>query len=710
MKKNLLKILALSAVVLSMGACTKKGGNSSSSSSESGSSSSEAGPVDLSILEVFAVNSSTYKFEHEGELVRVKNAACIGSYGTTLIAGVPYAEGGTITDLKGFEVELDAAPQWTTRVNGQYADITVEGTLADVNGRPVLKDASLVINGEAHYDEGGNRIYPEGSSSYSCGYWSSSQFVRSYYDEYMGRSMNGALVEGIFQLATVPTTVTATASQEFKIVFPGEDTNGTDEDNEYVINVTIPAGLSEKAINKANTFFAGKQVGDFFTMNALTRYDSTKGGMGLLYENYWCGWLDEVDDADKPEILTSWATIQAKYENRFQTPLPNIGCEEEGVFSYIVDDYFSTPIDEIGFEDASFILVDHDLGGLMDFTFNTGSAKAEAVFAALGAKALAAGFEKDTTVELDDEDAEAIYVKKDAGSKVVAELYFGLLEKGVDVMYIAVKNTFSIEESFAAAIAAYNAKLGITSGLLDFAADLSAAVTAVRLDWSGEDELGEGAHSFEFRFTFDNTAPATPDAWVAAAETYEDSLTAAGFAEDYSIPAWVDTAFFNTTTREYVTIFGVFNSDSELSGIYLKVVYFETAAAQKGVVFDVSDDYGWSTDEVGEYLLAATKTYFANASFYNGNKKDIYIGGYYDTAMSQIVNIIGGSVMPGCATYLGTATTPNQTDSSINDTFYAWSFKSANAGKVIQATLYFEAIPGAGASYVDIYINEFDAE
>lgn len=713
MKKNLLKILALGTVVLSLSACDlMKPSNKSSNASSSETSSSEVEQaVELTIAEVFSVDSATYKFEHEGKLVRVKNACCVGSYGNTLVAGVPYASGGTITDLKGFEVELEAQPQWTTKVNGQYADITVEGRLTDVNGRPVLKDASVVVNGEAHYDENGNREYPEGSSSYSCGYWSSSQFVRAYYDEYMGRSMNGALVEGIFQLASVPTTVTANAAQEFSVVFPGENTNGQDEDNEYLINVTIPAGLSEKAVNKANNFFADKQVGDFLVMDALTRYDSTKGGIGLLYENYWCGWLDEVAEEERPVILTSWAGIQEQYASRYQTPLPNIGCEQEGVFSYVISDYFATAIDKIGFSDASFILVDHENGGLMEFAFNCGSAKAEAVFAALGEKALAAGYEKDTTVELEDEEVEAIYVLKSA-EDVVAELYFGLGDKSVTVFYIAIRNTFDFANTFAGAIELYEGKASVESALPDLPAADAAKVTKAKLDWSDE-ETFDGFLAYSITPTFAADSYADDAAWEAMADAYEEALLAAGFAKDYAFAPVIAEGFYNSTTKEFIAFELTEDADEHYNGIEFFVLVVADAEKAAGQLFDVSEEHAWTIAEASAYMVYTCNAVFGKGAPYKGNVADIYIGAYYDTAIQSLASYVYNYVVPSCAAFQGAGQTPNATEASVNDTYYVWYLKSATEGKVLQVALYFEAAiadgAAAGYSYMDILLSEVDA-
>ena len=202
MQNRLTKILALGAIALSLGAC--------------GGSSAKV----LQLNEVFAFAEGTYT--HAGEKSQVKEIAVLGQYGNTLIVGQPYVEGGSIFDLQSFEVELKSQPKWKGPTNGRYANVNVTGTLENVNERPVLRNGSIKINAEAQYDENGNRIDNDGA--YSAGYWSTSQIVRKYWDQYMGRNQTGAVMEGIFQLATVPSAITTEQGTEFKVVFPGENT------------------------------------------------------------------------------------------------------------------------------------------------------------------------------------------------------------------------------------------------------------------------------------------------------------------------------------------------------------------------------------------------------------------------------------------------------------------------------------------------------
>ena len=150
MNKSLVKILAISTIAISLGACTKK-----------------PVPVERTIAEIFSL-AADGKFEHEGELITLKETCVYGNYGNTYIVGVAYEQGETILDNKGFEVEFKKVPDWQGETKGRYANVDVTGTLQNVNGRPVFKNATAFINAEARYDEQGNRDDNDGA--YSAAY------------------------------------------------------------------------------------------------------------------------------------------------------------------------------------------------------------------------------------------------------------------------------------------------------------------------------------------------------------------------------------------------------------------------------------------------------------------------------------------------------------------------------------------------------------
>ena len=144
MKTNLVKILALGGIVFSLAAC------------QPSNNVPPEEPTERTLAEIFSIADG--KYECEGELVKVESQCVYGWFGNTYVIGAPYVEGGDIRNLKGFEAELKEAPNWQGETKGRYANVNVIGRVADVNGRPVLKDAEIEINAEARYDENGERI------------------------------------------------------------------------------------------------------------------------------------------------------------------------------------------------------------------------------------------------------------------------------------------------------------------------------------------------------------------------------------------------------------------------------------------------------------------------------------------------------------------------------------------------------------------------
>ena len=324
MRNNLIKILAVSAIAVTLGACK-------------GNSKKEPTPVELTIEEIFELDN-TGKFKNEGAYITLKQTCVYGNYGNTYVVGVPYEAATYITDFKGFEVELSAQPDWQGETKGRYANVDVTGTLENVNGRPVFKNASLVINAEAKYDEKGNR--DENDGAYSAGYWGTSQLKRMYWDGYMDRSMNGVLTEGIYQFASVPEEVTSSGTS-FYVAFPGENLDTEDLENESLICVDIPAGLDEATIKAINTVFKGKKAGDFIDMMAITRYDLQKAGMTLLLENWWSKYAKNPKSEDIPPIYNSWTDV-ATAAGSFYDEFFNLqGANDEDPlnipFSYLID-------------------------------------------------------------------------------------------------------------------------------------------------------------------------------------------------------------------------------------------------------------------------------------------------------------------------------------------------------------------------------------
>ena len=317
MKKNLIKILALSAIVVSLGACNKKKGGS-----DTGSDEEVAKVVDIAELLTLDPADPT-KWELEGQLVKLENVACGGKYGQTVIANT--SVGNTVVDLRGVEIRSKEALAFTSPSfrPGYGADITAEGRVVNVNGRLVIDEATITINSQRGED--GKYADGAGLPVHYCPAASGDSLVtgRSLWDQYFSnKQYSGACVEGLFQLATVPATLTSSSeASSFKVVFPGEDTDATDPDNESLITMNIPAAsdMSEAALTKYNAYFAGKAVGDFVQINGLLQYDSqANGGMGFIVEDYWnqIGYTKPAASII-PTIRTSWAQVEADYKDLF---------------------------------------------------------------------------------------------------------------------------------------------------------------------------------------------------------------------------------------------------------------------------------------------------------------------------------------------------------------------------------------------------------
>ena len=696
----------MSALLLSVGAC--KGGNNSSTPSSSDEPGPQ-GPKELSIEEVFELEGSNFKYE--GQEVFVKNTTVYAINQNMILCGYDGSTGhhpGT-TSLKGFEVEVEQQPEWTTdhSTGGIYADVTPTGTLTNVNGRPVLKNATVEINNEVKLDDENNRL-PEGSQM-SCAYWA--DVDRETWNEYFGRNRSGVFVEAMVQLASVPEVISAEQGSSFYVVFPGENTNGADEENEYRIYVDLPAGMREKAINFYNGIFHNEdatknwKVGDFFTLDAFTRYDSSKGGMTLFCDDKFGPAYDALTpDADKPEIITSWASIKAAYDPKYLTPLPAIGCEEEGVFSYTLNDYYGSNIDEL-LTDPSFVLTNHKNTGLIEVLFNCGQAKVEAVFAAIKTKVAAAGYILDTSVALDDD--EVIYVLKD-GETPVAEIYAVEETRDVKVMFMALRPSEAFN-TFAEGLAGLNAKASAKSGetlncsVPVLSAENNAKVVGTTLVWPEETDI-TGALRYSLEVEFAPNAFADDDAWEAFIEEQEAALVTAGFSAGYEIPeVMIVNGFYLASEFSFVEWELMEDADGEYCGAKLTVTFIGGVNSR---VFDCAENSTWSEAKFLAYAEAkwTSITPFAfNKDDYAADK-DLYLGAYNPGYEETLLGYVAAYCIPTCAAKYGqTSKTADANFPELFDYQDIYVLNSDQTGYVL--VLYACTTPAAasGVFYLDVY-------
>lgn len=435
MNTKLVKILALSAMVLSLGACGKK----------PGSSSEQAAPV-KGIEEVLEINADG-NFALEGQRVTVEDLSIAGKYGNSFIATT--ALGETVTTLRGLQIDVKEQP--ALEGSGWGCLINATGKVANVEGRAVLQDAEVTIVSERKYDDNGKKIEGTGGSLY---YWG--DFSRAAFDQYLGRKMSGIMLEGTFQIASKPGTVTGSAADSFQVVFPGEYADTEDPENVSLITVQIPAGINEAGVKGINDYFAEKEVGEFVLMTALAQYDLTNnGGMGLLVESFMGQQLTDPDE--DPVIFTEWADAADSVQYLYRDELPDMSNEK--VFTFAAKSYEDYALTDL-YTDPSWILIpedDQEHAILSAFDFLCKPADVEAVYAEAKADLVAEGFE---LVKEDADEGYAQYKLVDEDVVIaMAQVYY--TEAQVSMEYIAHDNTYEFDalseglaayESYASAI------------------------------------------------------------------------------------------------------------------------------------------------------------------------------------------------------------------------------------------------------------------
>ena len=659
MNKNLLKVLALSTLVLSIGACTKKSGDDPVDPVDPGET-----PVELTINEVFDLSAG--KYVNEGKLITVKNLQVYTQYEGKLLCG--FGNGGASyskDNLKGFEVEPTELPQWTTDSGAHNADVTITGRFEDYHGRPIIREASVVVNGEG------------AASQYSTGvpYWSG-EMDRSTWNENMGKSHNATSIEGTFQLASVPTPVSDTESSEFYVVFTAENTDATDPNNEFLIRSYIPSGLSAKAQTFWNGLFSGANVGDFYYLSPYTLYDSEFGGMGLLMEDGVSAnpsYTYRIPEEEWPVILKQFSQIQAKFEDKFLEPLPNIGCEEEGVFSYTLTDVFGANVDDLFADDSSFILLEnHAKVGTAAMSFNCGMAKTDDVFDAIGTKAIAAGYSKESSISSDEY---AGYVKRDGEDKVIAEIFAQYAESGqaIDVYYFAERATEAEFDTFAGAIGKLEERASLKlektfeSAIPSFGTTYDPSLKAITTSWAYEDSFVEsvGVYGYQLLPEFNDGTFADDDAYEAFATAYETELETAGFKPNYVVASQVMFGYYNETTGEFVSVNLNTNDDAHYTGVSIFVMVVGSDQVIGSTIFDTSATSKWTVAMMQSYLVQILNALWGSEEFKAYGASVVY-SAHYDSD-DDIQNYVLPYGIPSGATYLGSEDSTDEEGVSYTD-------------------------------------------
>lgn len=705
MKKNLVKILAIASIALAAGACNK--GKNSSSSEEL---------EELTLSEVFDLDADyPFDFSNVGKTVKVGHLAFYGYYGTTALVGYPYEGSYYLSDLKGFEVELEALPEEDLLPKRGFApDVTVTGTIKNVNGRPVLANGTIEVDAETNY--GGN------------GYLAPDYMSRSYWDGYWGgRASSGALAEGIFQLASVPEEVSTSKGSSFYIVFPGENTDGSDEENEYLIPVVIEDGVSQTVADSVNGFFNGvdanndgdyededdtapHSVGDFVDVMGFLRYDNEQT---FLLESRYGMYLDDPAEEDVPTILTAWTEVQEKYSSKFKNGgIPDIGGDDLGVFSYTVADNFAgSPEDVWGEDNLDWFGLDLDSAGTYVFDYNCGSAKVASVFEGVVAKIEDCGF---TAVENENGSSSDLYYEYKSGDDVLFDINVWKNSSSISVAFAGIRATDETVSTWAEAKTVLSTQSGVETAIADFSATNDAAIESVKVDWKSLEAV-EGFGLYQVVPTFADGTFADDDAWEALLAEYEAALVTAGFVADYEIPLTTSVGYYNATSGEFVEAYLTLNSDkTAYAGIEIDVFVVSDASKAANHLFDISATSVWTIASAANFVADAWTAVFGAPTVYNGSTYYVvYKGGYYASARADVYNYFANYVIPSCASAYGSNPVQSESEDFETTGYYDYDYyfflATETEGTYVQLDLYFAASDADGTEvfYPYIYVSEY---
>ena len=582
MKTNLVKILALLAMTVSLGACTgqkQQGGGSSeassgsseqqSSESETSSDTSESSSQEeiedlgvVSIGEVLDLNNDN-EWNYLGKKMTVEHLVMQGKYGNTIIGGA--ALGEYISDLRGLEVQCAELPTFEVG-SGWGADLTVTGILDDVNGRAVLKEAEVTVNSE--------RVYNEERTSYTGGLpvymWPEKYMDRGYFDYYMGRSMSGLYLAGTFQLAQKPEVITADEASVFYAAFPGEYLDVEDEDNVSILTFQVPAGLSDAAVTAFNAYFAEKKVGDFFTFEGCGQYDAIENiGYGFVVDS-WAA-QSFVDPEEEPVLYSTWESVTDEVNTYYADELPAIG-DDDLIFNYTFEVYQGKTLNEL-FTDLTYVYItDKENCLFSEFSFYAAPREMDDAFDSVVAKAKTAGYE--AAVE---ETGAAILTLKDGSDNVVSQIDVFEEDAFLDIYYFGIPFSTDFED-FAGVKALYEKRAGkLVAGFESALVDTAVAGENYHLGYADEtyfyEEYGDEIYIYDFEITF-------AAAQEGADEAYYNALLAAGF-EPMRLNDYMVDGLFNEDSGEFIN-----PSDIELDE-EKKVLSFEVLVLSE----DAIDDY-----------------------------------------------------------------------------------------------------------------------
>ena len=334
MKRNLLTLLVAFGLVASVSACGgKKGtetetGSGTETQTETDTGTEEEVAKELKIEEATGLElTDDFRLvaTHEGELVTVKNLQFATKFGKRLLAQFYYpgADGKLSSkDAYGIEVELADGVEFK-QADGSavgYTDlINVTGRVATENKKVVIKEATF-----EYVEKGdGRNFYFDATRATVDGVLSAAQY-------------NGLCLEGTFQVVSLP-TITAENGGKFQVVFPGEKTE-VSTDNDFLIDMHIPGGLTDAQVANYNEKFKDIEVGDGLRVIFVENY---RGGFAGLLPPDFIGrkfvsndelWFEEVE----LDILSSFDDVLDGMSDYFDADLYE-GFEPEGGYSYTLN-------------------------------------------------------------------------------------------------------------------------------------------------------------------------------------------------------------------------------------------------------------------------------------------------------------------------------------------------------------------------------------
>lgn len=577
MKNKLVTLVALGAVAFSLTACPSN-------------KPKEEEVKELTLAELYEMNQDeASSWTHEGELVKVEHLAVQGMYGNTLIGGGALSQ--YIKDLLGVEIRSKEAVEFKnpSRVApGWGADINVTGRVIDVNGRLVIDEADVEVVSERTY--AADNSYTGGLSISYC----PAQYVdRSFWAGYLGRQQSGGYYVGEFQVASLPERLVAGTDTYFEVVFPGENTDAEDLDNDSLIKVQVPGSLSDGMIEAFNNYFFTEgeevQVGDFITVDTVLQYDRVANrGMGYVFTNF--GELYEVED--EPYIVDSWAGVKSAFQDYFVNPIVDI--ESEIPFSYVLSgEFIYKDLKENyadAFKDRIVKVANSEACASLKATTNFKQFAADGetynidLLLADIDKSLAGTEEAPGEYELVDDEELAnkygvwVWTKSLLDNTVVAQVTVSYVTNScVEIYYTAERKITDADYStFALAKSALESRVNaITSEIsYTYASALpvpSGEFANINLDWADETAFLSyyGTYGLIMRYyvTVSLGEEATQQQAVAAAQGYLQGMVAAGFASG-TFSLFNATGYFNATSNEFVRV-GITQANEILLTIYV---------------------------------------------------------------------------------------------------------------------------------------------